>query len=104
MQLRKNYTGQKEFSLTLRKLGESPAKFLSDIISLSFVIRPKKNFHERKMFQNPKIVDTHIVRVIQNLHQLTILNTPSTLTVAKAQTFQSLQGNIPQYDTITGSN
>ena len=72
--LRRYYTGQKKFSFTLRKLDRSPEKCFSDIISLSFIIRPKKEFRKRKMFQNPKIVDTYILIGIQNLHQLTILN------------------------------
>ena len=50
-QLRRNYTDQKEFSLTLRKLYRSPAKFFSDIISLSFIIRIKKIFAREKCFK-----------------------------------------------------
>ena len=41
--LKNNYTGEKEFSLALRKLDGSPAKFFSKEISIEFLIKPRQN-------------------------------------------------------------
>lgn len=40
--LENNYTGEKQFLLSLCKLDSTPAKFLSDKISIEFLIRAKK--------------------------------------------------------------
>ena len=48
--LRRNYTGEKQFSLSLRKLDRTPAKFFSIEVSISFIIRSEKNSRERKMY------------------------------------------------------
>ena len=52
--LRRYYTGQKKFSFTLRKLDRSPEKCFSDIISLSFIIRPKKKISQKKNISKSK--------------------------------------------------
>ena len=41
--LKNNYTGEKEFSLALRRLDGSPAKFFSKEISIEFLIKPRQN-------------------------------------------------------------
>ena len=48
-QLKKNYTGEKEFSLRLRQLDGSVPKNFSNKVSICFAIRPKKSFKKRKM-------------------------------------------------------
>ena len=48
-QLKKNYTGEKEFSLRLRQLDGSAPKNFSNKVSICFAIRPKKSFKKRKM-------------------------------------------------------
>ena len=45
---KKNYNGEKEFSLTLRKLDGTPPKFYSDKIYISLVSRPKQNKTKKK--------------------------------------------------------
>ena len=47
--LKNNYTGEKEFSLALRKLDGSPAKFFSREISVEFLIKPRQN-RRKKMY------------------------------------------------------
>ena len=41
-QLKNNYTGEKEFSLALRKLDGSPTKFFSNKVSIVFLIKSQK--------------------------------------------------------------
>ena len=40
--LENDYTGEEQFSLLLRKLDSTSAKFLSDKIAMEFLIRDKK--------------------------------------------------------------
>ena len=47
--LKNNYTGEKEFSLALRKLDGSPAKFFSKEISIEFLIKPRQNRIEKNV-------------------------------------------------------
>ena len=51
-QLKKNYTGEKEFSVTLRHLDGSAPKNFSNKVSICFVIRPKKILKKRTMIEN----------------------------------------------------
>ena len=46
--LRRNYTGEKEFSLSLKKLDRTPANFFSNEISVSFIIRSEKKIVEKE--------------------------------------------------------
>ena len=88
--LRRNYTGEKEFSLSLRKLDGTPAKFFSIEISMSFIIRSeKKNSSKRKMYDIPPIEDTFLVLGIQDLKQLSTLN-PIFLDISNLPTFENL--------------
>ena len=72
--LENNYTGEKQFSPSLRKLDSTPAKFLSDKISIEFLTRAKKNTRKRKMYDKLSIEDTFLVLRIQDLTQLSTLN------------------------------
>ena len=47
--LKNNYTGEKEFSLALRKLDGSPAKFFSREISVEFLIKPRQNGRKKNV-------------------------------------------------------
>ena len=49
-QLKNNYTEEKEFSLALRKLDGSPAKFFSNKVSIVFLIKSQKNGRKRKKY------------------------------------------------------
>ena len=72
--LENNYTGEKQFSPSLRKLDSTPAKFLSDKISIEFLTRAKKNTRKIKMYDKLSIEDTFLVLRIQDLTQLSTLN------------------------------
>ena len=69
-QFKKNYTGEKEFSLRSRQLDASALKLFSNKVSICFVIKPKKKLKKRKMIENYVAIDTFIVRGIQstNIH------------------------------------
>ena len=71
--LQKNYTIEKNFSLSLRKLDGTPAKFSSNKINMSFVIRPKNYTTKRKNMENIIVRDSFTVLGIQDLNQLTTL-------------------------------
>ena len=87
--LRRNYTGEKEFSLSLRKLDRTPANFFSNEISISFIIRSeKKNSRKRKMYDILTIEDTFLVLGIQDLKQLSTLN-PIFLDISNSPTFDN---------------
>ena len=86
--LRRNYTGEKEFSLSLRKLDGTPAKFFSNEISISFIIRSEKNSQKRKMYDILPIEDTFLVLGIQDLRQLSTLN-PIFLDFSNSPTFDN---------------
>ena len=62
----KNYTGEKEFSIALRKLDGSPAKFFSKEISIEFLIKPRQN-GRKKMYDKLSVKDTFMVLGIQDL-------------------------------------
>ena len=49
--MKNNYTGEKEFSLALRKLDGSPAKFFSREISVEFLIKPRQNGRKKNAWQ-----------------------------------------------------
>ena len=88
LELRRNYTGEKEFSLSLRKLDGTPAKFFSSEISISFIIRSEKNNRKRKMYDILPIEDTFLVLGIQDLKQLSTLN-PIFLDISNSPTFDN---------------
>ena len=71
--LKNNYTGEKEFSLALRKLDGSPTKLFSKEISIEFLIKPRQN-GRKKMYDKLSVVDAFMVLGIQDLTQLTTLN------------------------------
>ena len=50
-QLKNNYTGEKEFSLALRKLDGSPAKNFSNKVSNVFLIKSQKKREKKKKIQ-----------------------------------------------------
>ena len=86
--LRRNYTGEKEFSLSLRKLDGTPAKFFSNEISISFITRSEKNSQKRKMYDILPIEDIFLVLGIQYLKQLSTLN-PIFLDISNSPIFDN---------------
>ena len=86
--LRRNFTGEKEFSISLRKLDGTPAKFFSNEISVNFIIRSEKNSRKRKMYDILPIEDTFLVLGIQDLKQLSTLN-PIFLDISNSPTFDN---------------
>ena len=86
--LRRNFTGEKEFSISLTKLDGTPAKFFSNEISVSFIIRSEKNSRKRKMYDILPIEDTFLVLGIQDLKQLSTLN-PIFLDISNSPTFDN---------------
>ena len=86
--LGRNYTGEKEFSLSLRKLDGAPAKLFSNETSVSFIIRSEKNSRKRKMYDILPIEDTFLVLGIQDLKQLSTLN-PIFLDISNWLTFDN---------------
>ena len=86
--LRRNYTGEKESSLSLRKLDRTPAKFFSNEVSVSFIIRSEKNSRKGKMYDILSIEATFLVLGIQDLKQLSTLK-PIFLDISKSPTFDN---------------
>ena len=86
--LRRNYTGEKEFSLSLRKLDGTLPKFFSNEISISFIIRSQKSNRKRKMYDILPIEDTLLILGIQDLKQLSTLN-PVFLDISNSPTFDN---------------
>ena len=84
----RNYTGEKEFSLSLRKLDGTLAKFFSNEISISFIIRSQKSNRKRKMYDILPIEDTLLILGIQDLKQLSTLN-PVFLDISNSPTFDN---------------
>ena len=91
-QLKKNYTGEKEFSLTLRQLDGSAPKVFSNKVSKCFAIRPKKSFKKKDDYL---VIDTSIVRGIKS----TILYIS---TLVKAQNLMIFLQNIQTQDLYRG--
>ena len=72
-QLKNNYTGEKRFTLVLRKLDGSPVKnFLKEVL-IEFLLNPDQT-EEKKRYEKLSVRDILIVLGIQNLIQLTTLN------------------------------
>ena len=93
-QLKNNYTGEKEFSLALRKLDGSPTKFVSNKVSIVFLIKSQKNGRKRKKYNAMSIADTFIVLGIQDRKQLTTLN-PTFIDISNSPSFLDFVGRFP---------
>ena len=91
--LKNNYTGEKEFSLALRKLDGSPAKFFSKEISIEFLIKPRQN-RRKKMYDKLSVVDTFMVLGIQGLTQLTTLS-PVFIDISNSPSYTSFVDKYP---------
>ena len=91
--MKNNYTGEKEFSLALRKLDGSPAKFFSREISVEFLIKPRQN-GRKKMYDKLSVVDTFMVLGIQDLTQLTTLN-PVFIDISNSPPYTSFVDKYP---------
>ena len=65
-QLKNSYTSKNEFSLTLRKLDGSPAKFISKEVSIQFLIKTHTK-QKKKIYGKLSVVDTFMVLGIQDL-------------------------------------
>ena len=65
-QLKNSYTSKNEFSLALRKLDGSPAKFLSKEVSIQFLIKTHTK-QKKKIYGKLSVVDTFMVLGIQDL-------------------------------------
>ena len=65
-QLKNSYTSKNEFSLALRKLDGSPAKFISKEVSIQFLIKTHTK-QKKKIYGKLSVVDTFMVLGIQDL-------------------------------------
>ena len=91
--LKNNYTGEKEFSLALRKLDGSTAKFFSKEISIEFLIKPRQN-RRKKVYDKLSVVDTFMVLGIQDLTQLTTLG-PVFIVISNSPPYTSFVDKYP---------
>ena len=91
--MKNNYTGEKEFSLVLRKLDRSLAKFFSKEISIEFLIKLREN-GRKKMYDKRSVVDTFVVLGIQDLTQLTTLN-PVFIDISNSPPYTSFVDKYP---------
>ena len=93
--LHKDYTGEKQFSLPLRKLDGTPANFFSSKINLSFIICAKKNTKRRKSMEKLIVKGSFIALGIKDFNQLITLN-PLYINIGNSVIFVDFARKYPQ--------